>query len=162
MKRRWLVVSLLVGVLSLAVAGGTILAQSDEDGEGSLIKSFAARVATILGLDEDTVQDAFDQANREMHDEGLEQKLDQMVEEGLISPEDKDAQLDWYKSRPDSIVPGFPGMKGHGFRGRGPSRGMWFGGDMQQGGGMWQGKGFLRGRSVEPPVGTPIPEGDAA
>ena len=60
-RRRWFVVSLIVAVLALSVTGGAVLAQGSggQDGDSPL-KSFAARVAGILGLEETQVQDALD------------------------------------------------------------------------------------------------------
>ena len=80
MKKKWLFVPVLAGMLVLAVVGGTAFAQSENGDEGSPWSSFAGRVASILGLDEATVQDAMDQAKQELQDEAVQAKLDSLVD----------------------------------------------------------------------------------
>ena len=76
-KRYWLTGTIVAAVMVLGIMGGVAMAQetSDEDGDSEK-RSFAARVADILGLDETTVQDAIDQAKAEMQEEALQAKLD--------------------------------------------------------------------------------------
>ncbi len=97
-----LVVGLAATVLVvLGVAGGTVLAQSaDEDGEK---KSFADRVAEILGLEIDTVEDALKQAKSEMRDERTDAWLDKAVEAEKITQEEADAYSDWLDDRPEGV-----------------------------------------------------------
>lgn len=97
-----LVVGLAAAILVvLGVAGGTVLAQSaDEDGEK---KSFAERVAEILGLESDTVEDALKQARTEMQDERTNAWLDKAVEAEKITQEEADAYSDWLDDRPEGI-----------------------------------------------------------
>ena len=113
MKRRWLAVPLVVGVLAIGLTAGTIVAQeAPANGDAPEKKSFAARVAAILGLGEDVVEDAFKLAKAEMQDERLRQKLDSAVEKGRITREQADEYYEWYQLRPDFPAPGF-GSKGH-------------------------------------------------
>ena len=93
MKKKWLFVPVLAGMLVLAVVGGTAFAQSENGDEGSPWSSFAGRVASILGLDEATVQDAMDQARQELQDEAVQAKLDSLVEQGRITQEQADESL---------------------------------------------------------------------
>ena len=88
-------------VVVLGVAGGTVLAQSaDEDGEK---KSFADRVAEILGLESDTVEDALKQARTEMQEERTDAWLDKAVEAEKITQEEADAYSDWLDDRPEGV-----------------------------------------------------------
>ena len=88
-------------VVVLGVAGGTVLAQSaDEDGEK---KSFADRVAEILGLESDTVEDALKQARSEMQEERTDAWLDKAVEAEKITQEEADAYSDWLDDRPEGV-----------------------------------------------------------
>ena len=88
-------------VVALVVAGGTVLAQSaDEDGEK---KSFAERVAEILGLESDTVEDALKQAKSEMKDERTDAWLDKAVEAEKITQEEADAYSGWLDDRPEGV-----------------------------------------------------------
>ncbi|MBI2164865.1 MAG: hypothetical protein HYU29_00450 [Chloroflexi bacterium] len=146
MKKRWLFVPLLVAALVLGITGGTVLAQGGGTSGDSPLKSFATRVAAILGLDEAKVQSAFNQAAKEMQDEALQQKLDRMVEQGRLTKEQADQTKQWYQSRPEALSPGSP-FGGHGFF-RGP---MW-------GGRGWHGMGFKGGTPPAPKV-TPKDSG---
>lgn len=97
---------LLVGLAAailvvLGLAGGTVLAQSaDEDTEK---KSFADRVAEILGLDSDTVESALNQAKSEMQDERTDDLLDKAVEAEEITQEQADAYSGWLDDRPEGV-----------------------------------------------------------
>ena len=85
----------------LGVAGGTVLAQSaDEDGEK---KGFAERVAEILGLDSETVEDAMKQARSEMQEERTDALLDKAVEAEKITQEEADAYSAWLDDRPEGV-----------------------------------------------------------
>ncbi len=120
MKKRWLFVTLLAGALAIGITGGTVLAQESGITGESPFKSFAARLATILGVDEASVQDAMKQASKEIQDEVMQKKLDNMVAKGLITQEQADQMAEWYQSRPDVLSPSGPlkGFGGHGFHRR--------------------------------------------
>ncbi len=120
-KRRWLYAFLLTGLLVIGITGGSVLAHGGGENGDSPVKSFASRVAGVLGLTESQVQDAFKQARAEMQDEALQAKLDKMVESGRLTQEEADEYKEWYDSRPDTLTPGFGGRKfhfGQGFGGR--------------------------------------------
>ena len=123
MRKRWIIVSVVMAALAIALTGGAILAQ-DEDEDGS--KSFAGRVAEILGLDEDTVADAMEQAKEEMRDEAIKAKLDALVEDGTITQDEADAYLEWLESRPNVDFGGSYG-RGHGRKGFGRKHGWGWG-----------------------------------
>ncbi len=114
MRKRWIVVSVVMAALAIALTGGAILAQDDSDDDSS--KSFAGRVAEILGLDEDTVADAMEQAKEDMRDEAIKAKLDALVEAGEITQDEADEYLEWLEDRPDVD---FGRGHGRGFRGKG-------------------------------------------
>ena len=120
MRKRWIVVSVVLAALAIAVTGGAIMAQDEETK-----KSFAGRVAEILGLDEDTVADAMKQAKDEMRDEAVRAKLDALVEKGVMTREDADAYLEWLESRPDVDFGGGFGRGGHKRGGFGRRHGGW-------------------------------------
>ena len=122
MKKRWLVVPVVVGLLAFGiVSGGAVLSHVNGTDGNSPSSSFASRVAEILEIDEAQVQDAMNQARMEIQDEVLQGKLDSMVEAGRITQEQADAYLEWYQSRPEGLYPGSkrPGFgfgRGHHFR----------------------------------------------
>ena len=121
-KGRWLVAAAAVVALVVGLGGGAVLAQEGDPDGSSPIQSFISRVAGILGLDEQEVQTAFDQAAREMQDEAVQRKLAYLVESGKITQEQADEYAEWYGSRPESLGPrfgkrgfgGFGGRHGHG------------------------------------------------
>ncbi len=140
MKKRWLFVTLLVGALAIGITGGTVLAQGSGTSGNSPVKSFAARVAAILGLDESKVQSAMNQAAKEMQSESIQKKLDNMVANGRLTQDQADQLKKWYQSRPDVLSPGGslagpgpfgrhgfhrgPMLKGRGWDGMGPNHGV--------------------------------------
>ncbi len=149
-KKNWLIVSVIVGLLTVAITAGAVLAQGgDEDGK-SAIDSFTSRVAAILGLEESVVQDAFTQAKQEVAEDRqaaskarLQDKLDQMVENGSITQEQADDYMAWLQSKPEGIRPfrGLRGFGGHGFLGKGGLSGKLFG-DRSFGGHSFSGHSF--------------------
>ena len=94
-----------VGLLIVGVTGGTLMAQQggDDDGDAAESKSFTARVAEILGLETETVEDAFAQAKRDMFDERVREKLDEAVEKGLIDEAKADEIMEWLAERPEGV-----------------------------------------------------------
>ena len=123
MRKRWVIVSVVMAALAIAITGGAIMAQDDgEDGS----KTFAGRVAEILGLEDDTVADAMKQAKEDMRDEAVKAKLDALVEAGKITQEEADEYLEWLESRPDVDFGGGFG-RGHGKKGFGRKHGWGWG-----------------------------------
>jgi len=92
---------LIAGVLAVVVLVGSIsglaLAQTGSTDTTSG-KTLLARVAAILGIDQQKVENAFTQAKDEMRDEAL-QKL---VEQGTITQDQADQYKAWLKARPDT------------------------------------------------------------
>ena len=134
MKKRLMVASLLVGLLAAGLAGGAVLAR---DGSGSPVVlsidsdgdspkgDFAARVASILGLEAEQVESAMEQAAQELRAERLDAKLDSLVEKGLLTQDTVDAYKAWLSDKPDVDLTslkrhkawsgGFPGRGFHTF-----------------------------------------------
>ena len=95
---------------------GVVAAQAADSSEGT---SFAARVAEILNLDEQTVEDAMTQAKRDMREEAMKSRLDELVAAGDMTQDDADEYMTWLESAPDTIY-GHKGRQfGKGHRGRG-------------------------------------------
>jgi hypothetical protein len=120
-----------VVVLALGglVVGGVAFAQEGdgtEDGESK--PSLSQRVAGILGLDETTVESAFEQAAQEQMDEAVKSRLDGLVEAGTLTRAEADEIYQWYQSRPEALSKIMPfggvfGIGGHIERGHGPHGG---------------------------------------
>ena len=116
MRKRWLFAPLLVGLMALALGAGAVMAQGDGEDGSSGAKTFASRLAAILGLDEGQVQDAMTQAKGEAQEERFQMKLDRMVEQGKITQEQADEKSEWFEARPDGVMPKFQ-SRGHGRHG---------------------------------------------
>ena len=101
MKKKIAAIAVAIGVLSVGLIGAVILA--DEAKEAAKGNGLIARVAEILGLEEDTVQDAFDQARGEIHDEAIEKWLAAAVEKGALTQEQADSLQEWYDDRPEDL-----------------------------------------------------------
>ncbi len=137
MKKHRYVLPLAVGVLTVAVTGGVIFAQTSNSqestnsqigtspeglsrqiisfnqGESGRIdlshgdspsQSIPSRVAVILNLEEDVVQGAFDQAIRGKQDDTLAYRLEHMVENEKLTPEEADEIENWFLRRPDAAT----------------------------------------------------------
>ena len=106
-KKHWLIGLLALMALVVGVGSGTALAQESGFDGKSQVRGVISRVANILGLDEQQVQDAFEQAQQELRDERFEemigQRLADLVESGRITQEQADELREWYTARPDSF-----------------------------------------------------------
>ncbi len=158
-KKRWMLMSVLVGLLTVGITAGAVLAHGG--GGESALDSFASRVANILGLEESQVQDAFTQAKEEgreakqaAKEARLQDKLDQMVEGGSITQEQADQYMEWVQSKPEGIRPllGIRGFSGHGFIGEHGFGGKMFGG-RSFGGRLFGGRSFGHGLFDQNPDG---------
>ena len=86
----------------LAVVGSTsaaVLAASN--GDDSQPKTLLARVAEIMEVDEQKLEDAFTQARTEMQNEALDSYLKDLVDQGKITQEEADQYKAWWQSKPD-------------------------------------------------------------
>ncbi|MFH1031000.1 MAG: hypothetical protein V1767_00285 [Chloroflexota bacterium] len=126
-NKKWVIVAVLVAAVVLAGSiGGIALAQTgttnDQVGAG---KTLLSRVATILGIDQQKVEDAFAQAQREVRDEALDAKLKALVDAGKLTQEQANQYKTWWQSKPN-LPDGFGFMGPRGLKGMGGFRG--FGG----------------------------------
>lgn len=160
MKKRWVLIGVLVGALALTITGGIALAQSASTTTAQTpFQTFVGKVAAKLGIDQSKVQDAMTQASKEMQNDALQQRLNNLVAQGKLSQAQADQLSQWYQSRPDiaSGAPGFPGIGGFG---HGP---LPFGGRMPRGGRMFGGMEPMHGMSQAPsPSATATPQGSGA
>jgi hypothetical protein len=132
-KKKWLTIMVIVAALVVVIAtvGGIAYAQTgtnsnNNSGPDDPAKTLYARVATILGIDQQKLEDAFAQAQQEMRNEELTNRLNGMVQQGTITQSEADAYLNWWQARPDIAAlepglgggPGFPGGP-HGMPGPG-------------------------------------------
>jgi len=147
-KKLVIVTALVAAVLLVGGIGGVVYAQAknrvdDQIGvtlasdNASQPKTLLARVAAILGIEQQKLEDAFAQARSETQDEALDNHLKNLVDQGKITQEQADQYKAWVKSKPDMTqyeqqlrdwqntrpdIPlplpgGFDGFGGRGFRG---------------------------------------------
>lgn len=98
-KRKFIIILLGTILIIAASIGGVSMAQESE--EDSQPDSLLGKVARILGIDQQTVEDAFEQARDEMHEEAMDRYLQNLVDEGIISEEKAAEYKAWLESRPD-------------------------------------------------------------
>lgn len=98
-SKKFLVVAVLATVVLIGGIGGAVLAA--DNGDGSQSKTLITRVAEILGIDQQEVEDAFTQARSEMQTETLDNYLQNLIDEGKISQEQADQYKTWLQTRPD-------------------------------------------------------------
>lgn len=102
-KKKVILISLLVAVALTAVIGGVALADDSTTTSSNTTqsKTLLARVAEILGIDQQKVEDAFNQAKDEMQLEAVKNRLQALVEKGTITQEQADRYLEWWQAKPD-------------------------------------------------------------
>ncbi len=131
-SKKLLIIAVLAAVVLAGSIGGIALAQTGSADNTTSGTTLLARVAAILGIDQQKVEDAFAQAQRQMQEEALDNYLKNLVDQGKITQEQADQYKAWVQARPDLPL-------GFGLRGDGG-----FGGP----------RGF---RGWHCPSGTPIP-----
>lgn len=110
-SKKFVIVAVIVGVVLVGAVAGVALAQANSGSSTTTQgKTFAARVAAILGIDQQKVQDAFDKANRDIADEALNNRLDALVKSGNITQQQADQYKSWWQSRPQGPLPGIGKM----------------------------------------------------
>jgi len=100
-RKRFIIVALLATVLLVGSIGGVALAQTGSTDNTTSGKTLSARVAAILGIDQQTVEDAFAQAKSEMQAEALDSCLQKLVDAGKITQEQADQYKAWCQAKPD-------------------------------------------------------------
>ena len=98
-RKKFIVVALLATVLLVGSTAGGVLAA--DNGDDSQPKTLLARVAEILGIDQQKVEDAFAQAQSEMRDEALDSRLQKLVDEGKITSDQAEQYKVWLQAEPD-------------------------------------------------------------
>ncbi len=100
-KKKFILIALLAAtVLLVGSISGVALAQTGSTSGGSG-ETLLARVAAILGIDQQKVEDAFAQAQREMREEALDSYLKNLIDQGKITQEQADQYKVWSQSSPD-------------------------------------------------------------
>jgi hypothetical protein len=125
-KKRIILVAVLAAVLVAGSIVGVAFAQTGTPGAATGKTALMTRVATILGIDQQKLQDAFTQAEKEMKNEAVNKQMQDLVTSGKLTQQQADQYKQWLQSKPQLPATG-PMMGGFGDFGRG------FGGHMQRG-----------------------------
>lgn len=99
-RKKFLVIGLLVALVLVGSTVGVVLAQTGSASDNQS-NTLLARVAKILGIDQQKLDDAFTQAQSEMRDEALDNYLQNLVDQGKITKEQAEQYKTWCKSKPD-------------------------------------------------------------
>jgi hypothetical protein len=105
-----ILVGAAVGTAGLLALTGATFAQTGNQAPGDGIKD---RVAEILGIAPEDLQDAVQQAREEQRDEQIAERLATAVENEVITQEEADAVQAWLDSMPEALE-GVGGNKGLG------------------------------------------------
>lgn len=111
-KRKWVIAIVLAVVVLLVGSLGSVALAQTGGSTDTAGKTLLSRVAAILGIDQQKVEDAFAQAQKEMRDEALDNQLKGLVEKGKMTQEQADQYKQWLQSRPD-----IPGLDSRGYKG---------------------------------------------
>ena len=108
---KFILAAVLVAVMVIGCTAGVALAQEDEARQGwrgalgddaqSRQGALVARVAEMLGIDQQQLEDAFKQAQSELRQEALDSRLEELVDEGTLTQEQADEFKAWIEARPD-------------------------------------------------------------
>ena len=146
MKRKWLMIPLVTGILAAGLTGASVLAHNEDGEQVSPKDAVVAKVAESLGLDQQILKDALQEAIQEVRSDRIQHRLVDAVEAGRLTQEQADAYLEWYEARPEGLDQAHRLFKfGRGGDG-GPSErfgGRGFGGSHRFGGQDFQGQGQL-------------------
>lgn len=127
-NKKLVLMAMLVVVILVGTISGVALAQ-DANGDGSQCEdrhgALLDRVGEIyeantgVAIDAEALRDAFVQARSEMRDQALQNCLQFLVDQEMITQEEADQYLDWWQARPDVSLTGpcGRGFGGHGFNG---------------------------------------------
>ena len=107
-KRMKVLVSVLVAVLLLIASGTAIaMAQEEEEPEPAVASNgLLTRVAEILGISEEDLANAFQQARQETREEAYFSFLDKAVAEGRLTQEEAGEIEEWWQQKPESLEQG--------------------------------------------------------
>lgn len=123
-KKKWVIIAVVAAVviLTIGILGGVAYAQPPTPSGTDSGKTLLGRVAAILGIEQQKVEEAFSQAQKDMQKDAQKARLEQMVKNGKLTQEQADKYQSWLDSRPDvpknlDIGPGAGFKRGMGFKG---------------------------------------------
>jgi methylthioribose-1-phosphate isomerase len=123
--KKFIIIMAVAAAIAIASVGGIVLAQGNGDEDETQPEAQHAalleRVCEIYedntgtAINADDLQTAITQAQSEMRDAAIENRLAKMVENGVIDQAQAKELQDWWQSRPEDL-PFCPGLGGHGMQ----------------------------------------------
>ena len=104
--KKFIIAAVLIAVVLVAGTVGVALAQGPQDNPGPR-QNIMARVAQILGISQQDLENAFKQAASEQKEAAMDARFDKLVADGKISAEDAAKLKEWQSKKPD--MPGIGG-----------------------------------------------------
>jgi hypothetical protein len=111
--KRIALASLILVVVLVGATAGIAFAQNDSSATptaqpnynvASFSDNLSARIAKILGIDQNKLQSAIDQASKELEAAQLDAYLNQLIQEGKITSDQAKQYKDWLNSNPNSTA----------------------------------------------------------
>ena len=124
--KKLLIIAVLAAVMLGGTIGGIVLANNNGDGSqpgaafGTLWDKACAiyEQKTGVAIDQEVFKDSLAQAQSEIRDEAMQNRLQRRVEEGVMTQEQADQYKAWLESKPD--VPMMSGFGNSGGERGGP------------------------------------------
>ncbi|MFW6102279.1 MAG: hypothetical protein ACOC6O_01305 [Chloroflexota bacterium] len=110
-KRKWFIPVVVVSVLLIGGIVGGAVALADDSDTADPHQMLVDRVAAIyeeetgVAIDSEQLKSALDQARSEIRGEALENRLQDLVDDGQITQDEASQYLEWWQSRPDIKLP---------------------------------------------------------
>lgn len=124
-KKVKVLISVLAAVVLLTVgSAATVMAQEETtpapETNTTSTNGLFARVADKLGITEEELNNAFEEARQELREEAFIRWLDKAVEEGRITEDEAEEIEEWWGQRPEALDEGLlkRAMGAFGIRGR--------------------------------------------
>lgn len=102
-SKKFIVIAALIAVVLVAGTAGMVLAQDGNKGPGPR-QALLEKVAQILGIPQQKLEDAFKQANEEarvQREAAFQERLQNLVTEGKLTQKQVDDFKAWQKAKPN-------------------------------------------------------------
>lgn len=104
-KRTAAIISILAAVILMGISAGVVFAQDENDAKIKDCNPIFTRVAEIMGVDEQELENAFKQAMKEQKEQMLNERMQKLVEDGKLTSEEANKYKEWLEARPDIQLP---------------------------------------------------------
>ncbi len=120
-KKKPLIITLIAIATTVGITTGLVFAQDESEDATQPVARHEALLERVCEIYEDNtgvviepeaLEDAFAQAQDEMMAEAMQNRLDALVEEGIITQEEADQLKEWWEAKPEISLPGHPMARG--------------------------------------------------